>query len=249
MYFDPTWFLLIPVMIFALYAQAKVSGTYNKYSRVPAARGLTGAEAARRLLDAAGLSAVSIEMTGGRLTDHYDPRSRKLVLSEDNFHGRSVAALGVACHEAGHAIQHAQAYAPLQMRQAIWPVAGFGSWLAWPLFFLEGGAVPDPGHPGPLVEVQLQETARGHGKHTPPSRGPCLLHGLALTTEEEHVRPLGNVLHQHVRIIPFASPEQGDHLPSSARGKQERRVLPAVRVQIGATRASYGEPERGRPFG
>jgi len=150
MYFDPTWFLLIPVMIFALYAQAKVSGTYNKYSRVPAARGLTGAEAARRLLDAAGLSAVSIEMTGGRLTDHYDPRSRKLVLSEDNFHGRSVAALGVACHEAGHAIQHAQAYAPLQMRQAIWPVAGFGSWLAWPLFFL-GLILSQP----PLMDIGI----------------------------------------------------------------------------------------------
>lgn len=136
MFFDPTYLMLIPVIIFALYAQMKVKSTYAKYLRVPAARGLTGAEAARQLLNAGGLNSVAIEMTGGQLTDHYDPRSRKLVLSQENFHGRSVAALGVACHEAGHALQHAQAYAPLQMRQAIWPVAGFGSWLAWPLFFI-----------------------------------------------------------------------------------------------------------------
>ncbi len=150
MYFDPTWLLIVPVMIFALYAQAKVNGTYTKYSRVPAGRGLTGAEAARQLLDAAGLSRVSIEATGGRLTDHYDPRARKLVLSQDNHQGRSVAALGVACHEAGHAIQHAQAFAPLQMRQAIWPIAGFGSWLAWPLFFL-GLILSQP----PLMDIGI----------------------------------------------------------------------------------------------
>lgn len=136
MYFDPTFLMLIPVLIFALYAQAKVKSTYQKYLKVPASRGLTGAESARRLLDAAGLSSVAIEMVPGSLTDHYDPRKRALFLSADNFSGRSVASLGVACHEAGHAIQHAQAYAPLAMRQAIWPVSSFGSWLAWPIFFV-----------------------------------------------------------------------------------------------------------------
>jgi uncharacterized protein len=136
MFFDPTFLLIVPVLIFAIWAQARVRSTYTKYLRVPASRGLTGAESARRLLDAAGLSAVTIERTPGQLTDHYDPRKRALFISDDNYGGRSVAALGVACHEAGHAIQHGQAFAPLAMRQAIWPVAGFGSWLAWPLFFL-----------------------------------------------------------------------------------------------------------------
>jgi Zn-dependent membrane protease YugP len=136
MFWDQTFLLLIPVLIFALYAQNKVRGTYAKYLQVPSQRGLTGAEAARRLLDAAGLSRVAIEQVDGTLSDHYDPRRRVLRLSPDNYNGRSVAALGVACHEAGHAIQHGQAYAPLQIRQAIWPVAGFGSWLAWPLFFI-----------------------------------------------------------------------------------------------------------------
>lgn len=136
MFWDPTFILLIPVVIFAFYAQMKVKSTYAKYLRVPAQRGLTGAEAARRLLDAAGLSAVGIQTTPGQLSDHYDPRKRALFLSEDNYSGRSVAALGVACHEAGHAIQHAQAFGPLAVRQAIWPVASFGSNLAWPLFFI-----------------------------------------------------------------------------------------------------------------
>jgi uncharacterized protein len=134
--FDITFALLIPVFIFALWAQNRVQSTYARYSRVPAARGLTGNEAARRLLDAAGLSAVAIERIGGNLTDHYDPRKRVLRLSEANYDGRSVAALGVSCHEAGHAVQHARGYSPLQARQAIWPVARFGSTLAMPLFFL-----------------------------------------------------------------------------------------------------------------
>ncbi len=136
MFWDPTFLLLVPVLIFAFYAQNRVQSTYRKYLKVPAARGLTGAEAARQLLDAANLRSVPIEVTPGQLTDHYDPRKRALFLSQDNYTGRSVAALGVSCHEAGHAIQHAHAYAPLAMRSAIWPVAGFGSWAAWPIFFL-----------------------------------------------------------------------------------------------------------------
>jgi Zn-dependent membrane protease YugP len=136
MFWDSTMILLLPVIIFALFAQWKVRSTYQKFLKVPAGRGLTGAEAARRLLDAAGRSAVGIEQTPGELSDHYDPRKRALFLSQANHNGRSVASLGVACHEAGHAIQHARAFAPLAMRQAIWPVAGFGSWAAWPIFFL-----------------------------------------------------------------------------------------------------------------
>jgi Zn-dependent membrane protease YugP len=135
-FWDWTLLLLLPVMGFAIYAQNRVRSTYQKYMRVPSRRGLTGAEAARSLLDAAGLSRVPVEITPGTLTDHYDPRKKVLRLSDENYHSHSVAALGVACHEAGHALQHAQAYAPLAMRQLIWPVAGFGSWLAWPLFFL-----------------------------------------------------------------------------------------------------------------
>ena len=136
MFWDSTFLLLIPVVIFALYAQNKVKSTYRKYLRVPSRRGMTGAQASRQLLDAAGLQSVAIEEVQGSLTDHYDPRKRVLRLSHDNYQGDRVAALGVACHEAGHAIQHSHDYAPLAIRQAIWPVAGFGSWAAWPLFFI-----------------------------------------------------------------------------------------------------------------
>jgi Zn-dependent membrane protease YugP len=134
-FWDSTFLLLIPVLLFALYAQNKVRSTYARYLRVPSRRGVTGAQAARLVLDAGGLRGVDIERVGGTLSDHYDPRRRVLRLCEENYHGHSVAALGVACHEAGHALQHAANYLPLTLRQAIWPVAGFGSWAAWPLFF------------------------------------------------------------------------------------------------------------------
>ncbi len=136
MFFDVGLILLIPVMIFAFWAQHRVKSTYNKYVSVPSQRGVTGFQAARRVLDAAGLSTVTIGVTPGVLSDHYDPRKRALLLSEANYHGSSVAALGVACHEAGHALQHARGYVPLQIRQAIWPVTAFGSNLAMPLFFI-----------------------------------------------------------------------------------------------------------------
>jgi Zn-dependent membrane protease YugP len=135
-FLDSTLLLLVPVLIFAFYAQHKVRSTYEKFLQVRSGRGITGASAARRLLDAAGLDDIEILRTEGVLTDHYDPRKRALYLSEQNFGGSSVAALGVACHEAGHALQHARNYWPLQVRQAIWPVAGFGGNLAFPLFFL-----------------------------------------------------------------------------------------------------------------
>jgi uncharacterized protein len=136
MFLDIGLIALIPVMIFAFWAQHRVKSTYQKYLNVQSQRGVTGLRAARQVLDAAGLSNVTIGMTPGVLTDHYDPRKRALLLSEANYHGSSVAALGVACHEAGHALQHANGYAPLAIRQAIWPVTAFGSNLAMPLFFI-----------------------------------------------------------------------------------------------------------------
>ncbi len=135
MFWDSTFFLLIPAFLFALYAQNKVKSTYRKYLEVRSARGITGAQAARQLLDAAGLGNVGIETVPGELSDHYDPRARVLRLSQPNHDGASVAALGVACHEAGHALQHAKGYGPLELRQRIFPVASLGSNLAMPLFF------------------------------------------------------------------------------------------------------------------
>ncbi len=135
MFWDSTFLFLIPAFVFALYAQNKVKSTYRKYLDVRSARGMTGAEAAGQLLNAAGVGNVTIETVPGELTDHYDPRARVLRLSEANHGGTSVSALGVACHEAGHALQHAAGYGPLELRQRIFPVANIGSKLAMPLFF------------------------------------------------------------------------------------------------------------------
>src|ERR1041385_5940648 len=102
-------------------------GVYNKYIQVPNEAGLSGAEAARQVLDHAGLSAVPIEEVAGQLTDHYDPGKRALFLSSDNYHSRSIAAMGVAAHEAGHALQHKAAYAPLHLRMAMVPITNIAS--------------------------------------------------------------------------------------------------------------------------
>ncbi|SHE27290.1 zinc metallopeptidase [Alkalibacter saccharofermentans] len=134
--FEPTMLILIPGIIIAAYAQNKVSGTYNRYLRVPSTRGLTGAQTARNMLDANGLYNVNIELVGGKLSDHYDPRKRVLRLSNEVYNGRSVAAVGIAAHEVGHAIQHQEAYAPLKFRNAIFPVVSFASSIAWFLFFI-----------------------------------------------------------------------------------------------------------------
>ncbi len=136
MFFDWTFFLLIPAVILAIYAQVKVKSTFNKFLDVPAASGKTGAQVARELLDSNHLSDVPIELTPETLSDHYDPRSRILRLSPEVYHGRSLASLGVAAHETGHAIQHAHAYVPLSVRNTIFPVASFGSNLGYILFFL-----------------------------------------------------------------------------------------------------------------
>lgn len=135
-FWDPTYILLIPALIFAMYAQSKVHSTFNKYLHVPARAGYTGAQVARAILDRANLRDVRIEMTPRPLGDHYDPRQKVVRLSPQVYNGRSVASLGVAAHETGHALQHAQAYVPLNIRTSLFPVAAFGSNAAFPLFLL-----------------------------------------------------------------------------------------------------------------
>jgi uncharacterized protein len=133
-YWDYTMFLIIPALVLALFAQARVRGAYNRYARVFAASGISGAEAARRILQTGGAGEVAVEKISGRLTDHYDPRKKILRLSEGVHDSASIAALGIAAHEAGHALQHSTGYAPLSFRNAIYPVASIGSTLAFPLF-------------------------------------------------------------------------------------------------------------------
>ena len=135
-YYDPTYLLLIPGLILALYAQFKVSSTYARFKREPSRSGLTGAQIARQILDTNGCGSVRIERVPGSLTDHYDPENGVLRLSEEVYGSRSIAALGVAAHEAGHAIQDAQDYAPMRIRANLVPVANIGSGMAVPLFML-----------------------------------------------------------------------------------------------------------------
>ena len=133
---DWTVLILIPAMIFAFWAQIRVKSTFNKYAKVYNRRGLTGAEAARQVLDANGLHNVTIERIHGELTDHYDPKANVIRLSDAVYASRGIAALGVAAHEAGHAVQHAKGYAPIRVRAAIIPLTRFGSMLAMPLFII-----------------------------------------------------------------------------------------------------------------
>jgi Zn-dependent membrane protease YugP len=135
-FYDPTFILLIPAIVLALWAQHLVRSTFNKYSRIAAAVGLTGGAVAERLLQDSGLNDVTLEEVEGKLTDHYDPRTKTLRLSASISRSRSVAALGVAAHEVGHAIQHKMAYGAFHIRQSIFPVANLGSTLAFPLFFI-----------------------------------------------------------------------------------------------------------------
>jgi len=127
-FFDPRYLLFVmPAIILMMYAQSRVKGAFNKFSQVPNHQGLTGAEVARRLLDANGLWDVPVEMIDGELTDHYDPRNRTLRLSRPVYMSRSVAALGIAAHETGHALQQQAGYVPLGVRSAIAPVAAVGT--------------------------------------------------------------------------------------------------------------------------
>jgi len=135
-YYDPTYFLLIPGLLLALYAQFKVSSTFNHYKKVPSRIHMTGEEIARAILDSNGCRDVRIERVSGSLTDHYDPENGVLRLSGEVYGSTSIAALGVAAHEAGHAIQDAQDYTPLRIRANLVPIANIGSGMAIPLFML-----------------------------------------------------------------------------------------------------------------
>jgi uncharacterized protein len=135
-FWDPTYIIVLPALLLAIYAQFRVQSTYRRFSAVPISNGLTGAQVAQEIIRRNGLSDVQIDRTDGVLSDHYDPRTRTLSLSSDVHDGISVASAGVAAHETGHAIQHARGYAPLALRSAMVPTVQFGSWLAWPIFIL-----------------------------------------------------------------------------------------------------------------
>lgn len=134
---DMTYIIyVLPAIILSMIAQARVSSTFSKYNKIASGRGITGAQLARRILDSHGLNHVVVEHVSGNLSDHYDPKSRILRLSDSVFSSNSVAALGVAAHECGHAIQHSQSYAPLTARSAVYPVVRFSSAISMPLILI-----------------------------------------------------------------------------------------------------------------
>ncbi|MCH5138540.1 zinc metallopeptidase [Clostridiaceae bacterium UIB06] len=136
MFFDSSFIILIPALIIAAWAQFKVSSTFDKYSKYGNRNGYTGSQVARLLLDSNGLYDVPVEVVPGRLTDHYDPSSRVMRLSQEVYYGNSVASIGVAAHETGHAIQHKERYTALVIRNSIVPAVNFGSNASWILFML-----------------------------------------------------------------------------------------------------------------
>jgi Zn-dependent membrane protease YugP len=133
---DKWWWLILPGLILGLYAQVKLTSAYGRFSRVETSSGLSGAEAARAILDSAGLQGLPVHEIPGHLTDHYDPLKRALFLSSENYHGRTIAAVGVAAHESGHALQHKAAYAPLKARMVLVPITQFASNAAMWITFL-----------------------------------------------------------------------------------------------------------------
>lgn len=135
-YFDPTYLLIIIGVIISLAASSRVKSTYAKYSRVRSVSGLSGAQTAERILHRNGVFDVQIEQVQGHLTDHYDPRKKVLRLSDSVYGSNSIAAIGVAAHECGHAIQHHRSYLPLKIRSALVPVVNFGSAISWPLILI-----------------------------------------------------------------------------------------------------------------
>lgn len=143
-YYDPTYVMVLIGVVICMLASANVNRTFQKYSRIRSHSGMTGREAAERLLHANGIYDVTVQRIAGNLTDHYDPRNKTLNLSDSTYASTSVAAIGVAAHECGHAVQHANGYAPLKIRGSLVPVANFGSTLAWPLiligFLIQGNA-------------------------------------------------------------------------------------------------------------
>ncbi len=151
-YFDPTWILVIIGAVLSMAASAKVNSTFNKYSKVRSMTGVTGEDAAKRLLNSQGIYDVTVRPVKGQLTDHYDPRTKTVNLSESVFHSTSVAAIGVAAHECGHAMQDNVGYVPLKLRGAIVPVANIGSQAAFPLIII---GVLIGGMGSPLVNIGL----------------------------------------------------------------------------------------------
>ncbi len=152
-YYDWTVLIVLPAMFFAMWAQFKVKSTFDRYSTVASMGGRTAAAAARVLLDSKGLYDVAIERTRGHLSDHYDPRNRTLYLSESVHDSCSVAAVGVACHEVGHAVQHAEGYRALRFRMAMIPACRIGSGLAMPLFLIGLLFTVDLGYPFMLAGI------------------------------------------------------------------------------------------------
>ena len=151
-YFDPTWILVIIGAVLSMAASAKVNSTFSKYSKVRSMTGMTGEDAAKRLLNSQGIYDVTVRPVKGQLTDHYDPRTKTVTLSESVFHSTSVAAIGVAAHECGHAMQDNVGYVPLKLRGAIVPVANIGSQAAFPLIII---GVLIGGMGSPLVNIGL----------------------------------------------------------------------------------------------
>lgn len=135
-YFDPTYLLVLIGAVLCIWAQMRVQSTYRKYSRVRSRSGLTGAQAAQRILQMSGIYDVRIEHVRGELTDHYDPSAKVLRLSDSVYGSDSIAAIGVAAHECGHAVQHDKGYAPLSIRTALVPAANIGSWAGIPIILL-----------------------------------------------------------------------------------------------------------------
>ncbi|MEA3222223.1 MAG: zinc metallopeptidase [Thermodesulfobacteriota bacterium] len=137
MFIDPLYIIMIvPALLLSIYAQIKVKSSYSKYSKIPTSTGISGAHAARMILDSEGIADVGIEVSKDFLTDHYDPRTKVLRLSKEVYMGESLASVGIAAHEVGHAIQHARGYMPLRARSALVPVSMLGSNLAWPLLII-----------------------------------------------------------------------------------------------------------------
>ena len=152
--YDYTWYLLVlPAFLLALWAQFRVKATYSKYSKVRSVRGRTAAEVARQILNDHGLSYVQVDQIGGELTDNYDPRTNIVHLSQGVYSSTSIAAIGVAAHECGHAVQHAEEYGPLKLRSAIIPITNIGSSLSIPIFGAFDELHPADEHRYPAVRA------------------------------------------------------------------------------------------------
>lgn len=151
-YFDPTIILVLIGVVLSLWAQGRVTSTFSQYSKVRSRTGMTGAEAAKRLLHAQGIYDVTVRQVSGNLTDHFDPRTKTVNLSQSVYNATSVAAIGVAAHECGHAMQYDEGYAPLRFRSALVPAANFGSKISWPMILL---GVMFGGLGSPLVQIGI----------------------------------------------------------------------------------------------